>query len=127
MADSSYEILELRFDVREADRTNVYAYIESRGDSPHMIQGWHHKAFPADMSTSAIHASLGNDNPLFWPRLAPPDVATSEAGNLAHALLTWEMGMDPTKPGWAYWESLRMLAESVIGERRDIKPRGATN
>jgi hypothetical protein len=127
MADSTYELVEVRFDVREAEHTHVYVYIEARGDSPHMIQGWHHKAFPASMSTSQIHNSLGEDNPVFWPRLAPPDVQTQEAGSLAHAVLTWDMGMDPSQPGWAYWEALRMLAENVIGERRLIEPRSATN
>jgi hypothetical protein len=120
MADSSYELVEIRFDTRHPELTDVYVYIETKGDSPHMIQGWHHKTYPATMTTGAVHAKLmgsQEDNPIFWPRRSPPEVRTSEAGQLAHALLTWDMGMDPTQPGWAYWEGLRMLAEGVIGER----------
>jgi hypothetical protein len=123
MADSTYEYVEIRFDVRDPQQTHCYVYIETRGDSPHMIQGWHHKAYPATMSTRDIHNVLCSDkehDPIYWPRLAPPDVKLSEAGQLAHAILTWEMGMDPTNPGWAYWEGLRMLAETVIGERTSI-------
>ncbi|NUX58700.1 hypothetical protein [Paraburkholderia youngii] len=128
MADSSYEMVEVRFDVRDPDQTHVYVYIEAHGDSPFMVQGWHHKAYPASLSTSEIHQRLAmgknDDSPVLWPRLAPQDVAHREAGQLAKAILTWDMGMDPTQPQWAYWESLRMLAESVVGERIDVvRPR----
>lgn len=119
---ATYNIVEIRFDVREDDKTHCYARFEHHsGDIPHMMLGWHHKTFPAAMSTLDIHQQIAaGDNPVMWERLSPPDVLSSEAGSLAKALLGWDMGMDPSKPGWPMWEALRMLAENVIGERRNF-------
>jgi hypothetical protein len=71
---------ELRFDVRDPHQTHVYVYIRAEGDCPHMIQGWHHKAFPASMSTMDIMQSLWKDDidPLSWPLQAPPSTARNE-------------------------------------------------
>jgi hypothetical protein len=121
MANSTYGMDEIRLNVADPDRTDVYVYLSPGVDCPHFVAGWHYKAYPARMTTLEIHSLLcttADHDPVMWPRKAPPDVASSEAGQLAHALLTWDMGMDPTQPGWSRWEALRMLAESVVGERR---------
>jgi hypothetical protein len=120
MANSTYGIDEIRLNVADPDRTDVYIYLSAGVDCPHFVVGWHYKAYPARMTTAEVFSLLGttpDHDPLCWVRKAPPDVVSSEAGQLALALLTWDMGMDPSKPGWSYWEGLRMLAESVIGDR----------
>ena len=120
MTDSTHSIDEIRFDVRDPTITHVYVYLSAHGDSPFFVQGWHHQVYPATMTTLELHkliVTTGAHDPVTWPREAPPELKTTEAGELARAILTWDMGMDSTKPGWAYWEGLRMLAESVIGER----------
>lgn len=123
MANSGYNIDELRMDVRDPNVTHVYVYLTATGDSPHFVQGWHHKTYPANLNTLEVHKLLWSSSehdPLLWERLAPLTGQTSEGASLARAILTWDMGMDPTKPEWAHWEGLRMLAESVIGDRRLI-------
>lgn len=119
---ASINFVEVRFDVRDEHTTHCYVRIEPHsGDVPHMVLGWHHKAFPASMTTLDIHRQMAEgDNPMMWERLSPPETLASEAGALARAILTWDMGMDPSKPGWPFWEGLRMLAENVIGERRNF-------
>lgn len=122
MADGKYNVIEIRLNVADAERTDVYVRLEADQNCPHMVHGWHYKAYPARLTTLEVHALLGSTddhNPVMWERKAPPDVLGSEAGQLAKAVLTWDVGMDPSKPGWAYWEGLRMLAENVIGERRN--------
>lgn len=119
---------EIRFDVRHPELTEVYVYIETEGDCPHMIAGWHFKTYPATLTTAAIHAKLmttQEDNPAFWPRRVPHEFRDTAGAQLARAVLTWPMGMDPTKEGWAYWEGLRMLAEGVIGERDLVEKKDA--
>jgi hypothetical protein len=127
MANCLYNIDEIRFDVRDPEWTNVYVYLETNGsDCPFMVQGWHHKAYPHTMTTDAIHAKLRSteeDDPVLWPRRAPPEVFKTQAGELARAILTWPMGMDPAHANWAHWEGLRMMAESVIGERNEAELR----
>ena len=122
MANGVYNLNEIRINVADENRTDVYVYLAADANCPHMVQGWHYKAYPATLTTLEVHALLGSTDehqPVMWERKAPPDVLGSEAGQLAHAVLTWDMGMHPTQPRWAYWEGLRMLAESVIGERRN--------
>jgi hypothetical protein len=118
MADSKYTLDEVRFDVRSKDGTDVYVYISCPDMT--IVEGWHHKRYPATMSTSQIHALImttQDNDPLLWPRKAPPDEVKSAAGQLAQAVLTWDMGLDPMEKGWAYFEALRMMAENVVGER----------
>jgi hypothetical protein len=124
MADSSYEIVELRFDVRHPELTDVYAYIEAHGDAPHMVQGWHFKTYPHTLSTAAIHAKLGTDHensPVMWPRRAPPDVFKTEAGELARAVINLRSPPE-MHPLWPHIEALKMMAERVIGEREGVRP-----
>ncbi len=51
----------------------MYVHIESLGDCPHTIQGWHHKTFPANVSGVDVLKSMADDSPLMWPSDAPPD------------------------------------------------------
>lgn len=69
---------ELRFDVRDPHLTHVYVYIRAEGDCPHMIQGWHHKAFPSTTSVQEILSAMGSGDqeaePMMWPLKAPPSM-----------------------------------------------------
>lgn len=63
---------ELRFDVRDPEETHVYVFVRGEGDCPFFIHGWHHKAFPAVMTTLEIQSLLWNgEDPLLWERANP--------------------------------------------------------
>ncbi len=76
MADSSYEVTEVRF-VIEPELTQVYVYMKAHGDSPLGVQGCHHKTFPASRNVLQImHAMYGiegaeHDDPVLWSLEAP--------------------------------------------------------
>jgi hypothetical protein len=65
---------ELRFDVRDPHVTHVYCFVRGEGDCPVQALRWHHKVFPANISTLEIHGSLWNngDDPVLWERADPP-------------------------------------------------------
>lgn len=69
MADSSYEVKEVRF-VFEAELTQVYVLAEAHGDSPLGVQGWHHKTFPASQSADSILQENFHEF-IMWPLKAP--------------------------------------------------------
>lgn len=74
MSDCHVYYDELRFDVRDPEMTEVYVFIRTEGDCPHMLMGWHYKAFPASQTTQDIFAAMwdGKENPMMWPLKAPP-------------------------------------------------------
>lgn len=65
---------EIRFSVRKPDTTEMWVYIRGEGDCPHLLLGWHYKAFPSTMTTlDILQAWLsGGDDPMMWPRMDPP-------------------------------------------------------
>lgn len=66
---------EIRFNVFDPDVTHVYVFIRGEGDCPFPVHGWHHKAFPATMTTLDIHNLLWNgEDPVLWQRADPPKV-----------------------------------------------------
>lgn len=75
MADTLIAYQEVRFDVRDEQITHCYVFVENLSrDGMIGVEGWHHKAFPASMSTLDIMQAwaAGQDNPLLWPLQAPP-------------------------------------------------------
>lgn len=71
MADSSYTMNEIRFDVRDEQVTHCYVLCDAEGDSPIGVQGWHYKAFPARIPVAEILLKYLGDVVL-WPLKAPP-------------------------------------------------------
>ena len=63
---------EMRF-IIEDELTQVYVSCEAVGDCPLGVQGWHHKTFPASVSTQEIlqRWADGKDDPILWPQQAP--------------------------------------------------------
>lgn len=75
MADAHYDITEIRF-VIEPELTQVYMLAENVGDPNEMpigVVGWHHKTFPASMSTMDIMKAWaeGKETPIMWAQKAP--------------------------------------------------------
>ena len=72
MGQCSVEFKELRF-VIEPELTQCYALINAVGDCPLGLQGWHHKTFPASVSTQDILAKIGDgsEDPIMWAQQAP--------------------------------------------------------
>jgi hypothetical protein len=70
MADSSYEVIELRF-VIKPELTECYVALQAFGDSPIGVQGWHHKTFPASMPVVDILRGEDMKNCVLWPLDAP--------------------------------------------------------
>lgn len=74
MANTLIAYQEIRIDVRDPELTQVYVFIENLSNDGMMgVQGWHHKTYPASMSSLAILQSWsdGKEDPLFWPLNAP--------------------------------------------------------
>lgn len=73
MGKCAVYIDELRFDVRDPELTKVYVFIRTEGDCPHMIAGWHFKAFSASQTTEDIFKLMwnGNEDPMLWPLQSP--------------------------------------------------------
>lgn len=78
MADAKFYYDELRFDVRDPDALHVYVFIRGEGDCPFMVHGWHHKAFPASVTTFDVLTAFtdGSESPISWEREAPRPVET---------------------------------------------------
>ncbi len=74
MANTPVSYDEIRIDVRDPELTHAYVYVRDMDGSFPIVRGWHHKAFPASMSTLDIMNAWaeGKENPLMWPRNAPP-------------------------------------------------------
>lgn len=73
MANSAYEIREVRF-VIEPELTQAYVRIQQTDhDMLPGVTGWHHKTFPASTSLLDIMNawSQGKEQPLMWPLNAP--------------------------------------------------------
>lgn len=64
-------IEEVRFITRDPDLTEVYVAVTAHGDCPLGLQGWHHKTFPAQISSQDILAKHFSDF-LMWGLEAPP-------------------------------------------------------
>ena len=79
MADTIIAYDEIRFDVRDEQLTHVYVFIKNvSNDGMLGVQGWHHKVFPARMSTLDIMKAWNEagpdwEDPLLWPLNAPPN------------------------------------------------------
>lgn len=74
MANTKIAYQEIRFDVRHPELTQAYVLIENlSGDGMLGVQGWHHKTFPASMSTLDIMKAWadGKEEPLMWAQQAP--------------------------------------------------------
>lgn len=70
MANGKYETVEVRFLI-EPELTQCYVRINADHNCPHMVQGWHHKTFPAskpvvDIVTNELYDAV------MWPLNAPP-------------------------------------------------------
>lgn len=76
MADCKYSFDEIRFDVRDPEITHVWVFLSvddpTGMDCPHMVAGWHHKKFPASISTLDLHKHHVKDA-VMWASEAPPD------------------------------------------------------
>jgi len=73
MANASYTIDVVVFDVRDPDKTTAWAFVTALGDCPYMVQGWHSKDFPADVPTQEIYNLMGQgDSPMMWPNSSAP-------------------------------------------------------
>ena len=73
MSNSYYAVTEVRF-VLEQELTQAYVCMKVLDDDcPIGVQGWHHKTFPASMSTLDIMNSwaTGKEDPLLWAQQAP--------------------------------------------------------
>lgn len=76
MADTLVAFQEIRIDVRDPELTQVYVFIENTSnDGCNWIEGWHHKTFPARMTSVEILGSWEEDSPLLWAMKAPPNTA----------------------------------------------------
>ena len=71
MANSTCEIVEIRFDVRDAQITHCYVLVMASYDAPIGVQGWHYKAFPARIPVSEILTPAHFEDHLLWPLKAP--------------------------------------------------------
>lgn len=73
MANSRYFYRELRI-IFEAELTQVYVYLDdpTGSDNPIGVLGWHHKTFPASMSSVQIITGHIQEA-VMWPHSAPPD------------------------------------------------------
>ena len=74
MADTKIAYQEIRFDVRHPELTEVYVYIENLSRDGFPVEGWHHKTFPASMSSIQILQAWadGKEDPVMWPFKVPP-------------------------------------------------------
>lgn len=79
MANTQIEYQEIRMDVRDPEVTHVYVLIANLSRDGFPIGGWHYKAFPARMSLLDIMQAWdrGDENPIVWPRQAPPATLTA--------------------------------------------------
>lgn len=69
MANTVISYDEIRMDVRDENFTHVYVWITNVSkDGMFGVEGWHHKAFPASMSTFDIMKAWfdGKEDPLLW-------------------------------------------------------------
>lgn len=75
MGQAAVEYIEIRFDVRNPETTNVYVLCRGLGDCPHFIDGWHHKAFPAGISMQEIinNHLWKDEDPILWEHKAPEE------------------------------------------------------
>lgn len=73
MGNCSITYRELRF-IIEDELLQVYVLVNAVGDCPHMLQGWHHKTFPASKNVREVLDIMftKNDDCLLWPLNAPP-------------------------------------------------------
>lgn len=75
MGDCATFYDEIRISVRNPDKTEMWVYIRGEGDCPHLLLGWHYKAFPSTMTTIDILQSWFDGetgDPMLWPRMDPP-------------------------------------------------------
>ena len=70
MGDCHTKVTELRF-IIEDELTQCYVAVKAWGDCPIMVQGWHHKTFPASKTVTDIINEDLRDH-LLWPKEAPP-------------------------------------------------------
>ena len=72
MGKAGYNILELRFDTRHPELTECYIFLEAWGDAPLGVQGWHHKTFPASMSSlDILQGPIAKQDFVLWSLEAP--------------------------------------------------------
>lgn len=78
MANGAIYYDELRFDTRDPEFTHVYCFIRGEGDCPFMVHGWHHKAFPKEVTTEDLFHKIwtGHEDPSTWEREAPRPFVT---------------------------------------------------
>lgn len=65
------------FDVRDPDVTVAHCFIETEGDCPFMVQGWHRKEFPSSMNTGEILQDMfskGGVDISLWPQSSAPEL-----------------------------------------------------
>jgi hypothetical protein len=71
MANSTVTYKEIRFTGLDTELTHCFVLCEAGGDSPLDVQRWHYKAFPASKSVLDIVGTLGKNDPVMWPQMAP--------------------------------------------------------
>lgn len=72
MGKATVTYKEIRFTGLDTEITHCFVACEAGADCPLGVQGWHYKAFPPSMSALDILATLGKDDPVLWPQMAPP-------------------------------------------------------
>lgn len=78
MANTKVMYDEVRFLVEDPELTEVYVRMHCINEYYPMIDGWHFKAFPANMSVADIVLAWNHDkdfeDPMLWPLKAPPAI-----------------------------------------------------
>lgn len=73
MGDCTLFYDEIRFSVRDPDKTEMWVFIRGEGDCPFQALGWHYKAFPPTFTTMDILLRWMNneEEPATWERRDP--------------------------------------------------------
>lgn len=67
MGYAAVKVLEIKFDFRNDEVTEVEVICEGIGDVPHTVQGSHHKTFPASRSAlDILQNEIAKSDFLLW-------------------------------------------------------------
>lgn len=95
MANTKIAYQEIRIDVRHPELTEVYVYVENLSRDGFPVEGWHHKTFPASMSSIQILQAWaeGKEDPVMWSFKVPPTFLErmDELNNYQRNIYTIEM------------------------------------
>lgn len=74
MPKSGYATVEIRF-ISEPETLEVYVRLETYGDVPLGVQGWHHRTYPGSVSVADVMEHWKTNDkehdPVLWPQKAP--------------------------------------------------------